>query len=292
MEHKLDALICGCGSSGTVTGLSRFFARTAPDMQLILADPVGSILAPYVNEGKMTTKQASWLVEGIGEDFIPDICDLSRVQKAYSITDKESFQTGRELLLKEGLFGGSSTGTNIAAALRYCREQSTPKRVVTFVCDTGNKYLSKMYNDYWMLDQGFIERPRCGDLRDLITRTYAKHDTVVVGPDEPLTVAYARMKLYDVSQLPVMDGDEIVGIVDESDVLLAVYGDESRFAEPVRNAMVAGLQKIDASEPMESLLPIFDSGRVAIITVDGKFQGLITRIDLLNYLRRNVNQEA
>jgi len=291
MAHDIDALVCGCGSSGTVTGLSRYFARTAPDMELILADPVGSILATYVNDGKMTSKQTSWLVEGIGEDFIPDICDLSRVTRAYSISDKDSFLAGRELLRKEGLFGGSSTGTNIAAALRYCREQDSPKRVVTLLCDTGNKYLSKMYNDYWMLDQGFIERPRQGDLRDLITRPYARNDTVVVGPDEPLTVAYARMKLYDVSQLPVMDGDEIVGIVDESDVLLAVYGDESRFAEPVREAMVAGLQKIDASEPMESLLPIFDAGRVAIITVDGKFQGLITRIDLLNYLRRNVRQE-
>ncbi|CAG2095100.1 pyridoxal-phosphate dependent enzyme [Xanthomonas euroxanthea] len=288
MDGKLDAIVFGCGSSGTMTGLSRAFATASPQTELVLADPVGSILTQYIEEGTVSEKSGSWLVEGIGEDFLPDISDFSRVKKAYSITDAESFHTARELLAKEGILGGSSTGTLLAAALKYCREQATPKRVLVFVCDTGNKYLSKMYNDYWMLDNGFLERPQHGDLRDLILRPYNKRDTVVVGPKDLLTTAYQRMKLYDVSQLPVIDDGELVGIVDESDVLLHVYGDEARFRDPISTAMVSKLDRLDVASPIEALLPVFDRGQVAIVMDGNQFLGLITRIDLLNYLRRRV----
>jgi cystathionine beta-synthase len=288
MDGRLDAFVFGCGSSGTMTGISRHFATAAPNVELILADPVGSILAQYINEGTLSTKSASWMVEGIGEDFLPSISDFTRVKKAYAISDKESFLAGRDLLAKEGILGGSSTGTLLAAALKYCHEQTSPKRVLVLVCDTGNKYLSKMYNDYWMLDNGFLERRNTGDLRDLILRPYSQRDTVVVGPAEPLTTAYQRMKLYDVSQLPVMDGDQIVGIVDESDVLLHVYADETKFRDPVSTAMISKLQMLDVKSPIEVLLPVFDAGHVAIVMDGDKFLGLITRIDLLNYLRRRV----
>ena len=284
----IDAIVFGCGSSGTMTGLSRCFAAKSPHTELILADPVGSILEEYINRGTLSDKSASWMVEGIGEDFLPPISDFTRVKKAYAISDKESFLTARELLEKEGILGGSSTGTLLAAALKYCREQTTPKKVLTLVPDTGNKYISKMYNDYWMLDNGFLEREPSGDLRDLITRPYSKRDTIVVAPTDLLITAWQRMKLYDVSQLPVMEGDNIVGIVDESDVLLHVYGDESRFRDPVSTAMVSKLDKLDVTSPIESLLPVFDRGHVAIVMDGEKFVGLITRIDLLNYLRRRV----
>jgi len=271
-----------------MTGLSRAFSTLSPKTELVLADPVGSILAEYINDGVLNDKSGSWLVEGIGEDFLPSIADFSRVTKAYAISDAESFHTARELLGKEGILGGSSTGTLLAAALKYCKEQTTPKKVLVLVCDTGNKYLSKMYNDYWMLDNGFLERPQSGDLRDLILRPYGQRDTVVIGPNDLLTTAYQRMKLYDVSQLPVMDGDQLVGIVDESDVLLHVYGDEARFRDPVATAMVSKLDRLDVKSPIEALLPVFDRGQVAIVMDGANFLGLITRIDLLNYLRRRV----
>jgi cystathionine beta-synthase len=286
LDGKVDAIVFGCGSSGTMTGLSSYFARVSPHTEFILADPVGSILAQYINEGTLSTKSASWMVEGIGEDFLPSISDFSRVKKAYAISDKESFLTARELLAKEGVFGGSSTGTLLAAALKYCREQTEPKRVVTLVCDTGNKYLSKMYNDYWMLDNGFLDRQPTGDLRDLILRPYAQKDTVVVGPNELLVTAYNRMKLYDVSQLPVMDGDSIVGILDESDLLLHVHAEQDKFRDAVSTAMATKLQVLDVKSPIEALMPVFDAGHVAIVMDGAKFVGLITRIDLLNYLRR------
>jgi len=288
MDGRVDALVFGCGSSGTMTGLSHYFEKHSPATEFVLADPVGSILAQYINEGTLSTKSASWMVEGIGEDFLPTISDFSRVKKAYSISDKESFLTARELLKQEGVLGGSSTGTLLAAALKYCREQTEPKRVVTLVCDTGNKYLSKLYNDYWMLDNGFLDRQPTGDLRDLILRPYAQKDTVVASPADLLVTAYNRMKLYDVSQLPVMDGEKIVGIIDESDLLLHVYGDEKRFLDPVSTAMITELQTLGVKSPIEDLLPVFEHGRVAIVVDGDKFLGLITRIDLLNYLRRRV----
>jgi len=288
MDGELDAIVFGCGSSGTMTGLSQYFAEVAPELELVLADPVGSILAEYINEGTLSEKSGSWMVEGIGEDFLPPISDFSRVRKAYAISDRESFLAGRELLKKEGVLGGSSSGTLLAAALKYCREQTTPKKVMVFVCDTGNKYLSKMYNDYWMLDNGFLEREPTGDLRDLILRPYSLRDTVVIGPNDLLVTAYQRMKLYEISQMPVMDGDTLIGIVDESDLLMHVYGDEARFRDPVSTAMVSALDKLDVKAPVEQLLPVFDRGHVAIVTEGERFLGLITRIDLLNYLRRRV----
>ncbi len=286
MDGRVDAIVFGCGSSGTMTGFSRYFAKVSPHTELILADPVGSILTEYINEGTLSEKSASWMVEGIGEDFLPSISDFTRVKKAYAVSDKDSFLMGRELLAKEGLLGGSSTGTLVCAALRYCREQTTPKRVLSMVCDTGNKYLSKMYNDYWMLDNGFLERQQHGDLRDLILRPYALRDTVVVAPKDLLITAYNRMKLYDVSQLPVMDGDKLVGILDESDLLLHVYGDDARFRESVAGAMNSDLEVLDVKSPIEALLPVFRAGHVAIVMDGERFIGLITQIDLLNFLRR------
>ncbi len=289
MDGQLDAIVLGVGSSGTVTGLSAYFAKTAPEVELVLADPVGSILAEYINDGRLSDKSASWLVEGIGEDFLPTISDFTRVKKAYAISDRESMETGRELLRREGILGGSSTGTLLAAALRYCREQTEPKNVLTFCCDTGNRYLSKMYSDFWMADQGFLEREKHGDLRDLIARPFSSHDTVTVKPDEPLANAYTRMKLYDVSQLPVIDEGRLVGILDESDLLLAVLDSDEAFTQPVRSAMVTDLRTVQAGDPLESLLPIFDNDFVAIVKDGEDFLGLITRVDLLHHLRRRAD---
>ena len=180
MNGDVDAIVLGVGSSGTVSGISKYLAEHAPNVEIILADPVGSILADYINKGEMG-EGGSWLVEGIGEDFIPDIADFDRVTKAYAISDAESFAAARNLLRKEGLLAGSSSGTLLAAALKYCREQTEAKNVVSFACDTGNKYLSKLYNDFWLEDQGFIKRetprtiPDIADF-DRVTKAYAISD--------------------------------------------------------------------------------------------------------------------
>ena len=287
MGGHLDAMVVGVGSGGTLTGLGRYFARVSPKTEMVLADPVGSILAPLINTGE-TIEPGSWVVEGIGEDFIPDNCDLSLVAKAYSIPDSESIGAARDLLRKAGVLGGSSSGTLLAAALRYCREQTTPKRVVTLVCDTGSKYLSKVYNDSWLAEQGLTARALHGDLRDLIARTPSEGGAVTVGPTDTLLTAYNRMRQADVSQLPVLDDGRLIGLIDESDLLDAIEErrPDKRFSQPVSSAMTAKLHTLQAHEPLEALLPIFDKDHVVLVLDGREFLGLITRIDLINYLRR------
>ena len=287
MRHDVDAVVVGVGSGGTITGLSRFFSRVKPrrGIEMILADPEGSILVDYVKTGNLG-QAGSWAVEGIGEDFIPDIADLSKVTDAFSIPDAESFAVARELLRKEGILGGSSTGTLLAGALRYCRKQTRRKRVVTIICDTGNKYLSKMYNDFWMAEQGFIERQSHGDLRDLISHRHEEGHVISVGPDDTLLTAYKRMRNADVSQVPVVDeSGRALGILDESDLLLKVHSDTSRFNDLVRSAMTDKLETLAPSATIADVIAVFDRGRVAIIMDGAKFLGLITRTDLLSYLR-------
>ncbi|MDO8380235.1 pyridoxal-phosphate dependent enzyme [Phenylobacterium sp.] len=287
MGGDLDAVVVGVGSGGTLTGLGRYFARVSPKTEMVLADPVGSILAPLINTGE-TIEPGSWVVEGIGEDFIPDNCDLSLVAKAYSIPDSESIGAARDLLRKAGVLGGSSSGTLLAAALRYCREQTTLKRVVTLVCDTGSKYLSKVYNDSWLAEQGLTARALHGDLRDLIARTPSEGGAVTVGPTDTLLTAYNRMRQADVSQLPVLDDGRLIGLIDESDLLDAIEErrPDRRFSQPVSSAMTAKLHTLQAHEPLEALLPIFDKDHVVLVLDGREFLGLITRIDLINYLRR------
>ena len=286
MGQKVDAVVCGVGTGGTITGLSRFFAKVSPPTQMVLADPEGSILAPLIKTGKIPGAVGSWVVEGIGADFVPPVCDLSHEKKAYSVPDKEALLTCRELLRKEGIMAGTSTGTLVAAALRYCRESAEPKHVVSLVCDSGNKYLSKVYNDFWMLDQGFMERERSGDLRDLISRRHHERAVATVNADDKVLTAYQRMKLYDVSQLPVLEQGRIVGIVDEEDILAEVYDNPQHYNEPVTAAMESHLVTVPPTASVEELNDIFKRGMVAIVVDGNEFLGLITRMDLLNWLRR------
>jgi cystathionine beta-synthase len=287
--HDLDAIVVGVGSGGTLSGLSHFFADVQPQLEFVLADPKGSILAEYVKTGHLSQVSGSWAVEGIGEDFIPSIADLSRVRTAYTITDEESFQTARLLLREEGILGGSSSGTLLAAALKYCRAQTTPKRVVTFVCDTGTRYLSKVYSDGWMFDQGLLARPRLGDLRDLIGRRYDGGDVVTVSPTDTLLTAFNRMRSADLAQLPVIDRGRLAGIIDESDLLLHVTADGGGFGTPVSATMTAQLRTLRPDASMAQLRDILDRGLTAVIADDAQFYGLITRFDLLNHLRRTLS---
>jgi len=288
MDGNIDAIVIGVGSGGTISGVGRYLKEQNPDVEIILADPEGSVLTPLVNEGK-EVPAGSWLVEGIGEDFVPSITDLDLVTRAYWISDKETFTVARELLRKEGILVGSSTGTLVATALRWCKEQTEPKRVVTFACDHGSKYLAKMFNDYWMLDQGFIDRERHGDLRDLIARRHDTCEDFTLIETIPVIQAIKNMRLYDISQLAVLDeAGKVVGILDESDILLAVTKDETNFKKPVCEFMTRELATLSADSSIDELMPLFAEDKVAIVFDQDHFLGLITKIDLINHLRKQL----
>ena len=288
MGGNVDAVVVGVGSGGTVTGVGRYIKEQNPDVEIILADPEGSVLTPLVNEGK-TVKAGSWLVEGIGEDFVPSITDLDLISKSYWISDKESFTVARDLLRKEGILAGSSTGTLVAAALKWCIEQSEPKRVATFACDHGSKYLDKMFNNYWMLDQGFTDRKTHGDLRDLIARRHSTKEDFTLEKSLPVIQAMKNMRLYDISQMAVLNaGGQVVGILDESDILLAVTSDSANFQKPVHEFMTTELSTLTADKSIEDLMPLFAEDKVAIVFDQDNYLGLITKIDLINHLRKQL----
>ena len=284
MDGKVDAVVVGVGSSGTLTGIGRYMQQASPHTEMILADPQGSVLVDYLKTGKIGEK-GSWLVEGIGEDFIPSIADMSLVKSGYTIPDSEAFATAREVLLKEGLLLGSSSGTLIAAALRYCRAQTTPKRVVTLGCDTGNKYLSKLYNDFWMIEQGFTARPQRGDLGDYVGRPYWERATVYVGPRDTLATAHTRLRNNGISQLPVIDGKQFLGAVTEQDLIHAVSKGSGGFTQEVRAALNPNFPRLEASRAPEDLFSLLEIETAVAIMAGDEFLGLVTRSDLLNRLR-------
>jgi cystathionine beta-synthase len=246
-DGRLDAVVCGLDAGGSQVGLSRYFAQVDPGVQVIGAD-------------------------------------------AAAIPDGEAFAVVRELRRAEGVLAGTSSGALIAAALRWCRAQPEPRRVVALVLDSGGRHLSAAYNDQWLDEQGLSVRPATGDLRELVARRAREGGGIYVGPDDTLAVAYARMRSSDVSQLPVLEGKRLVGIVDESDMLLAALGDAARgaasFARPVREVMSPAVQTLAPTAGVHQLLPLFDRGMVGIVVDGDELLGLVTRVDLLNYLRR------
>lgn len=286
LEGRVDAVVLGVGSGGTLSGMGRYLREKNPNLKIILSDPAESILNPLVNEGKQV-KAGSWLIEGMGEDFVPVICDLDLCDEAIPVTDAEAFFAARELLAKEGILSGSSTGCLVAAAMQWCRRQTQPLNVVTLICDSGAKYLSKMFNDFWMIDNGFIQREKTNTLSDLIARRHSLGEDLYLTEQEPVRQAIRRMAMYGISQMVVMDHrDRVVGIIDESDILLAISNDRAAFEKPVSDYMTRRLETIRPSADVGELMPIFRADRVAIVVDDdGAYHGLITKIDMINYLR-------
>jgi cystathionine beta-synthase len=286
--HSVDAIVVGVGSAGTLQGLTHYFKKIKPDLEIILADPTGSILADYVNENKIP-QAGSWLVEGIGEDFVPAQFDLTLIRKAYSISDVESFAVARTLLRREGILAGSSSGTLISAAVKYAQEQSEPKNIVTFVCDSGNKYLTKMFNDFWMMDQGLIRKEHQGNIEDLITRKYSERTIITVKPEDTLLNAHSKMRMFDISQIPVVTTDAVVGIIDEWDLLAAVEnGDEATFHKPVKDYMSKDIISVSDNDDLAKVIAILKQGLLVIVQKENQFYGLITKMDYINYLRRKL----
>ena len=289
MKGDVDAVVAGVGSGGTLTGLAQFFKSKNPDISMVAADPEGSVVADAILTGKYKYEGGSWLVEGVGEDFIPNNFDLSLMDDAEIVSDKEAFEVLQVLLKEEGILGGSSSGTLVAAAAKWCRKQTEPKNVVTFICDTGNKYLSKAFNKSWLHDNNLLESEKFGDLRDLISRRADQGEMITVAPSDSLLVAYNRMRASDISQLPVIKEDDLLGIIDEEDVLISVSKNQGTFSDEVERHMIQQLDVLQYNSSEEELIGILSEGKVAIIYSEDTFIGFITKVDLINYYRNRLN---
>ena len=291
MDGNIDAMVAGVGSGGTITGLAEFFKEKNPDIQMVAADPEGSIVADAVIKGSFTYDGGSWLVEGVGEDFIPDNLNVDLLDDAEVVTDKEAFQTLQILIREEGVLGGSSTGTLVAGAVKWCQKQTSPKRVVTFICDTGNKYLSKAFNKSWLHDNDLLEVEIAGDVTDLINRRADQGDMISVTASDTLLTAYKRMRASDISQIPVLDGERLVGVLDEEDLLFNVSKSEKAFTQLVTEFMVTDLDVLPVGASEEDLLKTLTQGKVAIIYDGDTFVGFITKVDLINHYRTKLSKD-
>ena len=289
MEGKIDAVVAGVGSGGTLTGLAEFFKAKDPSICMVAADPEGSIVADAVLKGNYAYDGGSWLVEGVGEDFIPDNFNTSLMDDAETVSDKEAFEVLQIILKEEGILGGSSSGTLVAAAAKWCRKQTEPKNVVTFICDTGNKYLSKAFNKSWLHDNNLLELEKFGDLRDLINRRADKGEMITVSPGETLLVAYNRMRASDISQIPVMDEGKLLGVMDEEDLLFTVSQEPGKFSDNVSLHMIDKLDTLQFDSTKDELLTILSEGKVAIIFDKEIFIGFVTKVDLINFYRNKLN---
>ena len=287
MDHNIDAFVAGVGSGGTLSGVGKFFKNVSPSTQIVAADPEGSIIFDAVKKGTFSYEGGSWFVEGIGEDFIPDVLDLSYIDDAVTIPDSKAFETLDLLLKKEGILAGSSAGTLVAGAIEWCKSQTEPKRVVSLICDTGNKYLSKAFDDAWLSNNGLNVRNLRNDLSDIVVMRADKQQVISVKENDTVLIAYNRMRNSDFSQLPVLENDKLVGTISEDDILNYCAENKDGFNQSIDKAMSNNLHKIDCRASVDDLSLVLSKDNFAMIMEDETFIGIVTKVDLLAYLKNN-----
>ena len=286
MDKNIDAFVAGVGSGGTITGVGRYLRKVSPQTNIVVADPIGSVIKDAVKTGSYKYDGGSWFVEGIGEDFIPTNCDLEVIDDAISVSDKEAFEAIHILLKKEGILAGSSAGTLFAGAIKWCKNQKETKRVVTLICDTGNKYLSKAYNEKWLIHNDLIIKDSKGDLQDIIAFRADKNQIIYVKPEDTLSTAFNRMNNSDISQLPILEEEKLIGMITENDILHHCTNNKG-FEKKVSECMQENYVSLQINSSLDDLIELLKENNIAIILNDKKFVGIITRIDLLAYLKRN-----
>ena len=286
MDKNIDAFVAGVGSGGTITGVGRYLRKVSPQTSIVVADPIGSVIKDAVKTGSYNYKGGSWFVEGIGEDFIPTNCDLEVIDDAISVSDREAFEAIHILLKKEGILAGSSAGTLFAGAIKWCKNQKETKRVVTLICDTGNKYLSKAYNEKWLIHNDLIIKDSKGYLQDIIAFRADKNQIIYVKPEDTLSTAFNRMNNSDISQLPILEEEKLIGMITENDILHHCTNNKG-FEKKVSECMQENYVSLQINSSLDDLIELLKENNIAIILNDKKFVGIITRIDLLAYLKRN-----
>ncbi len=287
-EGRITHFVAAAGTGGTLTGVGRYLKEKNPEIKMIAGDPVGSILATYwKSKGATIAEGAPYKVEGIGQDKLPSTLDMSVIDEYHTVTDKESFSMARRLTREEGLFVGGSAGLITSVALELARRLDDPKAfVVTFLCDTGERYLSKLYNDEWMRENQLLEAEKV-TLGHLLVAKGGDDATPLVStaPGALVRQALGLMRLHDVSQLPVMDGQRCVGSVTENG--LTTRGLEStRFLDAtVGEVMDEPFPTVSALEAVDHVTKLLSKATPALLVEDGgRAAGIVTRSDMLQFL--------
>ena len=287
-EGKITHLVAGAGTGGTITGVGRFLKKKNPKIQVVCADPVGSILAEYWRSGGThKIEGVPYKVEGIGQDKIPGTLDMTLIDEFQTVADRDAFAMARRLTREEGLFAGGSSGLLVHVALSVARRVNDPNGcVVTFLCDTGERYLSKLYSDEWMRENQMMEPTRT-TLQQLLERKPGAAPAGVIGvaPGATVRQALRLMSLHDVSQLPVMEQGSCVGSVSESTLGAEALENAKVLDQAVADVMESPYPTVDASQGVDSIVKILTKANPAVLVrADGAIQGVVTRSDLLAFL--------
>ncbi len=282
-EGKIDAVVAGMGTCGTITGLGRYFKEKNPQIQMVGVDPKGSILKDLFETGKMT-QAASYKVEGIGEDIVPRNLDFSVIDHIVRIEDKESLLMTRAMLTKEGIFCGMSCGAAVVGAIRYMSQVKNPGRVLVILPDSGNRYLSKVYNDAWMIENSFLDRPVETSIGELIRTLNKKSEVFFADEQDRVQAVITRMNDGGISQLPVKRGTTVVGVITEADLLRPLLSGEVKNGDPIKGLLTLNYEMVRLADPVEKLTEVFTSGKIALVEDGGAVSYVLTKIDLISFL--------
>lgn len=286
---RIDALAVGMGTGGTISGTGKFLKEKDPSIQVVGADPVGSLYYEYFKTGQLGAAH-TYKVEGIGEDFLPSTMDFSVVDEVIQVSDRESFVMARRLVREEGLFVGGSCGTAVAAALRYAQGLSKGKVVVVLLPDSGSRYLSKFFNDDWMRENRFLETEwGAGTVEDVVAGKRLR-EVITVSSKERMTDVIKIMKKYNISQLPVVDDGELRGMISEVDLLDHMVHDAPHQKDETIASLVTAeqMEVVAPSTSIEALAEIFSRGNVAVVLDNGRVTGILTKIDLIDFIAAQV----
>jgi cystathionine beta-synthase len=285
---EIDVLVAGLGTGGTITGTGRYLKERKNDVKLVGVDPVGSLYYDFVKSGRVT-KPFTYKVEGIGEDFFPKTIDLKILDEIVRVDDKECFLTARELLRHEGLYVGGSAGAAVAGAIKYARQTKAKQNILIMLPDSAAKYLSKIYNDEWMRENGFLEdEPGLGTVRDLL-RNKGVDEVITAKAEDRVRDVIARMKAHGISQLPIMKDGKLLGAVAEVDMLRYLVSGEHSLDSPVEPLVESDYATVSLETRIENVQGLLNDARMAVVLDEAKIVGIVTKIDLIDYLARRAS---
>lgn len=290
---KVTGVVTGMGTGGTITGVGRYLKEQSPAIRIIGVDPAGSILQETWKEGHVPedAEPTTYKVEGIGEDFLPSTLDLSVIDEVIRVTDKESFLWARRLVKEEGIFCGGSSGSALAAAMRYALKLTPDDLLVTILPDTGSRYLSKFFDDKWMRENGFLEAEWGEVSLSEILATKSFQRLITASVNDSITNVIALLKEHDISQVPAINPDgTLAGLVTEVDLLKHMLErDHTHSAgETIEPIVQAAQATYPAHTSLEEVLPDIVSGNVIIVTEGDRPVGILTKIDVLDFISQEI----